>query len=66
METYLITGATGYIGSMLVKDLIKTVRGADITLVVRDKAKAKSIFDNLEKGNVTIHYIVADLSDKIE
>lgn len=65
METYLITGATGYIGSMLVKDLIKTVRGADITLIVRDKAKAKSIFDNLEKENVTIHYIVADLSDKV-
>lgn len=64
METYLITGATGYIGSMLVKDLIKTVRGVDITLIVRDKVKAKSIFDNLEKENVTIHYIVADLSDK--
>lgn len=43
MAGYLITGATGYIGSMLVKYIKKVDREADITAQIRDKKKAEDI-----------------------
>ena len=42
-KSYLITGATGYIGSMLVKHIRETDREARITALVRDREKAKSV-----------------------
>lgn len=41
MMRYLITGATGYIGSMLVKKIREDDPDADITLIVRDRSRVK-------------------------
>lgn len=43
MNTYLITGATGYIGSMLVKHIKETDEKADITALVRSRVKAEKV-----------------------
>ncbi len=58
MKTYFITGATGYIGSMLVKYIKETDRQAGIVVPVRDKAKAENMlpFD--------IQVIEVDLLDR--
>lgn len=56
MNRYLITGATGYIGSMLTTHLIKDP-SATVTVIVRDVARAKVLLpDNVE-------IIQADITD---
>lgn len=44
MESYVITGATGYIGSMLVKHIQEYKKETKITLLVRDRLKAEIMF----------------------
>lgn len=58
MYTYLITGATGYIGSMLAKHILKTDKRADIAALVRDRTKAENI---LPSG---VRLIEAELTDR--
>lgn len=53
--SYLVTGATGYIGSMLVRKLLAD--GHLVTALVRDKAKA------LEMLPTDVDILVADLTD---
>jgi len=43
LGTYFITGATGYIGSMLVKYIKETDKQAGITALVRDQVKAENM-----------------------
>ena len=40
MSVFFVTGATGYIGSMLVKHIIQTQYDAEIIALIRDKDKA--------------------------
>lgn len=56
-HSWLITGATGYIGSMLVKKLNNETPDADITVIVRSRAKAEAM---LPRG---IRILEADLTD---
>ena len=56
---YLITGATGYIGSMLTKYLRCKNYDSDITAIVRDADKAKNI---LPEG---VNCIVSDITDTV-
>lgn len=58
MKKYLITGATGYIGSMLIKHIRSIDETSEITALVRDPKKAKSLFPEGTK------MIIADLRDK--
>lgn len=58
MNTYLITGAAGYIGSMLVKHIKETDRNAGITALVRDRTKAENVLPP------DVQVIEADLTDK--
>lgn len=44
MSSYMITGATGYIGSMLVKHIMDLRRGDRITAVVRDRSGVEALF----------------------
>ncbi|HBA68072.1 MAG TPA: hypothetical protein DCZ40_01770 [Lachnospiraceae bacterium] len=60
MNTYLITGATGYIGSMLVKHITKTDKEAHITVIVRDRAKAENMLPS------AVHFVEADLTDRVQ
>ncbi len=61
METYLITGATGYVGSMITKYLLKKMIDERIKIhifaLVRDVEKAKSMYAN------SVDFIQADLTD---
>lgn len=57
-KSYLITGATGYIGSMLVKYIRETDREARITALVRDRKKAEAMLP----GGVCV--ITANLTDR--
>lgn len=57
---FLITGATGLIGSTLVHCLLALNKGIDITCPVRNISKAEAIFD--EKTD-KIHFIECDLME---
>lgn len=57
-ETYLITGATGYIGSMLVKHIIASDPGAKVTALVRSRQKAERLFPE------GVEILAADLTDR--
>lgn len=58
MESFLITGATGYIGSMLVKHIKEHIKGAEVTVLVRDRLKAETM---LPEG---VDILTADLTDR--
>lgn len=58
MNSYLITGATGYIGSMLVKHINETDENASITALVRNRSKAENM---LPHG---VEIIESDLCDR--
>jgi UDP-glucuronate decarboxylase len=57
MHSYLITGATGYIGSQLIKKLAMEDRSTNITVIVRDLDKAREILPS------SINFIQMDLTD---
>lgn len=57
MPVYLVTGATGYIGSMLVKHIIQTQDGAEVIALVRDKEKAGRLLPK------KVRLLRADLQD---
>ena len=57
MKRYLITGATGYIGSMLVERLLNQ-ENTEVTVIVREPQRLHSEIRN----NVNI--ICADITDK--
>ena len=59
-DTYIVTGATGYIGSMLVRRILS--EGSNVALVVRNLSKAEKIFDN-EIGKANIKIFVSDVTD---
>lgn len=58
MSIYLITGATGYIGSMLVKQIKEMDDNVEIKALVRDIARAKKMLPS------DIQMIEADLTDR--
>lgn len=60
MKTYLITGATGYVGSMLVKYIMERDKKAQVTALVRDRRKAQDMLP------VGIETVTADLTDRAE
>jgi NAD(P)H dehydrogenase (quinone) len=45
MTKYLVTGATGNLGSASVENLLKTVPASDIAVLARDLEKAKRFSD---------------------
>lgn len=57
----LITGATGLIGSCLIRILAHWNLGVHITAVVRNLEKAQKLFKDLEYQDLS--YIVSDISD---
>lgn len=64
MSEYLITGATGFLGSAIVNKLLKKENvnneGDSLTVLVRDEEKARKMFGN------RVNYLVADLSESIK
>lgn len=56
MEKVILFGATGNLGKEIAKELVR--QGYDLTIVVRNEAKAKSFSD------ITSKYIVADVCNK--
>lgn len=57
MKNYLVTGATGYVGSMLIKYIMETDKNAHITALVRDHDKAERMLSSI------VHIVDMDLSD---
>lgn len=59
MDTYLITGATGFIGGLLVREIVREQQGnVSLILPVRDEACARAAFDGLaESTGAKIQYI---------
>lgn len=66
-KSVLVTGATGLIGSLLVKALLYSAdnNGADITIgaFIRNKDKADKVLGNLKKDHPNLVYEIGDLSD---
>ena len=66
-KSVLVTGATGLIGSLLVKALLYSAdnNGADITVgaFIRNKDKADKVLGNLKKDHPNLVYEIGDLSD---
>lgn len=58
VSVYIVTGATGYIGSMLIKDIAESEKEAEVVALVRDLKKAESILGN------NVRKIKVDLTDK--
>ncbi|MBE5953367.1 MAG: NAD(P)-dependent oxidoreductase [Lachnospiraceae bacterium] len=67
-KTFLVTGATGLVGSVFVKALLtleaKHSLGIKIVLTVRDEARAKAVFSDMENSEAVITYVVADMMDE--
>lgn len=65
-KTFLVTGATGLVGSVFTKALVslndKYALGIKLIVVVRDEARAKAVFEDLGQGNEIITYLVADMN----
>lgn len=65
-HTYLITGATGFLGSYLVKTLMasESYKKGDVCIygLVRDLAKASEMYEGLDCKN--LHFIEADICDR--
>lgn len=57
MSRYLITGATGYIGSMLVQHLLQCAPDVQVTALVRDTAKARAMLP------AAVELVCADITD---
>ena len=66
-KSVLVTGATGLIGSLLVKALLYSAdnNSADITIgaFIRNKDKADKVLGNLKKDHPNLVYEIGDLSD---
>lgn len=68
-ETYLITGAAGYIGSMLVKELLKRKNKLKIVACVRNVTAAKNIFPAevmIINSDITSGKFVDDILSSVE
>lgn len=67
-KTILVTGATGLIGSQIVKSLvcINRIKNANIKIIalVRDKKKVNIVFEEI-KDNKNLKFIFTDLTKKI-
>ena len=66
-KSILITGATGLVGSQIVKALLKMneVKNADITIYafVRNAEKADKIYDEFAKDKLV--YVIGDVGDPV-
>lgn len=66
-KSILVTGATGLVGSMIVKAFVKMNElmdaGIKILAMIRDENKADVIYNDVDKSS--IEYLVGDLSDSI-
>lgn len=60
-HTVLVTGATGLIGSLLVRSLL-AIGDIKVIAFVRNEDKARNIFDD----NHNLKFIIGDIADKIE
>ncbi|MGN0204632.1 MAG: NAD-dependent epimerase/dehydratase family protein [Coprococcus sp.] len=64
-KTFLVTGATGLVGSLLVKALLYCNKRHDLNLkvfaVVRNKGKADQIFEDFS-NDPALGYVIADLT----
>ena len=60
--SFLITGATGLVGSMVVKSLLKCHKNITVYAFVRSLEKAKSIFKE-EIDNSQLKFVVGDITD---
>lgn len=63
--SFLITGATGLVGSMVVKSLLKCHKNITVYAFVRSLEKAKSIFKE-EIDNSQLKFVVGDITDSFE
>ena len=65
-HSYLITGATGYIGSVLIKTLLEleSYTKGDLCIygLVRDVDKARKMYEDLDCKN--LHFLKADICDR--
>lgn len=64
MSVYLVTGATGYIGSMLISHILQLEKEAEVIALVRDLEKAKNMFGErvtLRKVNLTDRASMEDM-----
>lgn len=61
MSSYFITGATGYIGSMLVKRLLVQEPDAQITVLVRDRKRLEERFSKKETEHLFV--FIGDVAD---
>lgn len=65
-ETYLITGATGYIGNMLVKKILTFHRNSKVILPVRNRNKAESMYlTELRENPGKIEFLQGSLEESL-
>lgn len=69
-STFLVTGATGLIGSLIVKTLLKLNQTKEMNIhiiaMIRNEEKAKRMFTNFEYNNKRLEFYVHDINEVIE
>ncbi len=63
-STVLVTGATGLVGSLLVKALLYKNGGMKVLALIRNREKAKKVFAE-EWGNPRLQFLCADITEEI-
>ena len=65
-KSILVTGATGIIGTTIVKMILEKTQTTKVFALIRNKDKAETVFKNYTQQNQRLFFVCADVTQAIE